>query len=196
MMLWIGLTGGIASGKSTVSDLLRARGFPIVDADQLVRELSQVGMPALSEIRDAFGPTVFAKDGSLDRKHLGELVFKNPDKRRELEKILHPKVRQLAFDRRQSLAAAGIKAAFYDVPLLFEQNMQAMFDRTVVVHCRRELQLQRIMQRNGISQEEAELRLNAQLPLNEKARIADDVIENGGTMKDLEQAVERYLMTL
>jgi dephospho-CoA kinase len=195
-MLWIGLTGGIASGKSTVSNLLRARGYAVVDADHLAREVVQIGAPAHSEIMQAFGPDVFLESGELNRKRVGEIVFKDRTRLSQLEAILHPRIRELTTRRRNELKALGQKIAFYDVPLLFEKNMESLFDAVVVVTAKPEVQLERMMKRDGFSLEQATQRLDAQIPIGEKAKRAGYVIANDGSPASLEQAVDKCLAEL
>ena len=195
-MLWIGLTGGIASGKSTVSALLRARGFAVVDADHLARLAIAPGSPGFNELTREFGTEVLNPDGTLDRKKLGALVFANPSRLAKLESIIHPRVRALATEKRAALEASGARAAFYDVPLLFEKKMEQLFDRVVVVSCRPETQLKRLLERDRLKPHEAEQRLRAQLPMSEKTSRADLIVENEGTLEDLERAVERLITDL
>jgi dephospho-CoA kinase len=195
-MLWIGLTGGIASGKSTVSRLLKARGYQVVDADELVREVSQSGTPAFKEITQAFGQGSISTDGTLNRKKIAEVVFTDRSKLDALEKILHPRVRELATQKRAELARRGTALAFYDVPLLFEKSMESLFDRVVVVVCSRELQLSRLMARNGLTVSEAEVRIQAQLPLEVKAKRGHDVLRNEGTLAELEASLDQFLKSL
>ncbi len=195
-MLWVGLTGGIASGKSSVSRLMRQKGYAVIDADELAREVAQKGTSAHSEIVTAFGPDAVLPSGDLNRAKIGEVVFKDRSRLEELEKIIHPRVRALAAQKRLELEGKGVEFAFYDVPLLFEKKMQPMFDRVVVVICSPELQKQRLMARNHFTPDEAERRIFAQLPMTEKAVLADDVIENNGDLVALERAVDDYLKIL
>lgn len=195
-MLWIGLTGGIATGKSTVSRLLREKGYPVVDADLLAREAVQIGTKANLEITRVFGPDAVLEGGELNRARIGQIVFSDPAKRLELEAIIHPEIRRLAAERRKSLSEQGVAVAFYDVPLLFEKNMQELFDQIVVVASSPELQKLRMMARDGFSAAEADKRLSAQLPIAEKVAGADFVIENESTLEDLKRAVERYAAQL
>lgn len=192
-MLWIGLTGGIACGKSSVSGLLRRKGYAVVDADELAREVTQKGTAAHAEIVSAFGPVSVAPDGSLNRAKIAEMVFADRNRLEELERIIHPRVRELSDRWRKELAERGDFMAFYDVPLLFEKKMAPLFDRVVAVVCRPDLQKERLMARNNLSAEEAGRRIAAQLPLAEKARLAQHLIENNGSLTDLEAAVDRLL---
>ena len=192
-MLWIGLTGGIGTGKTTVSRLLMQRGFEVVDADQLAREAVQLGTDANLEIARVFGPGAALASGELNRQAIGRVVFSDRTKLTILENIIHPRVRQLARERREALEQKGNKVAFYDVPLLFEKNMESQFDRVVVVACEPDTQLQRLVARDGHSIEEAKRRLGSQLPIEEKAKKAHFVIRNDGDLSDLEKAVDDFV---
>lgn len=192
-MLWIGLTGGIACGKSSVTRLLRTKGLPVIDADELAREVVRPGTKGLAEIAQAFGPDAIGSDGELDRKRIGELVFGHLENLAKLEAIVHPKVRELQEHRRRELEARGESLAFYDVPLLFEKKMEPLFDRVLVVVCSPQLQINRLMARNHLTRAEAEVRIRSQMPNYEKAKRADDVIWNDGDWAGLEKSVDDYL---
>ena len=191
-----GLTGGIGSGKSTVASLLRERGVPVVDADELSREAVAPGSPGLAEVVQAFGPEVVAADGSLDRKRLGALVFSDELARKRLNSLTHPRVRQLSAERFARLAEQGVSLAGYDVPLLFEVGLDAVLRPTVVVVSSEANQLARIMARDGLSEAEARARIAAQLPLPEKRRRADHVLDNDGSIADLAVQVDELLHEL
>jgi dephospho-CoA kinase len=190
-MRWIGLTGGLGSGKSTVSQILRRLGVPVVDADAVARSLTDKGGAAVEAVAQAFGKDLLLADGSIDKKSLASQVFGHPEKLAKLEGLLHPLVRAEVAKQRQSLKSQGAKYAVYDVPLLFEKSMQKDFDLIVVVNCSLAEQKERVRKRNGWSMDEIDRRLAAQLPLKEKATRADLVIQNSGTMKDLEVQVQR-----
>lgn len=192
-MRWIGLTGGIASGKSTVGQVIEKTGFSLVDADQLAREVLKTGPKAYDQIIAAFGRDVAAPNREIDRAKLGRVVFADREKLRVLEGILHPLIRDLAAKRRKELEARGVKTAFYMVPLLFEKKMQDQFDEIVVVSCPPARQKERLKKRDGLSDAEADQRLAAQLPLAEKIRQADHVLENDGAKEDLEAQVRELL---
>jgi len=192
----VGLTGGIASGKSTFSALLRARGVPVVDADALARAVVAPGSPALARIVEAFGAEALSADGSLDRRWVGARVFADADERRRLEAITHPAIRRAMVEEIDRLAAAGQSLAFYDVPLLYEAGLEGTVESVVVVWTPRAVQLERLVRRDGLSPAEAEARLGAQLPLDEKAARADFVVENEGPPEALAAKADRLLADL
>jgi dephospho-CoA kinase len=192
----VGLTGGIASGKTTFADALRARGVPVVDADALARAAVAPGAPALAEIVRAFGPGVLAADGALDRKALAAVVFADAEARRRLEAITHPAVRRAMAEETARLAAAGHALAFYDTPLLYEVGLERALDSVVVVWAPRDVQRARLVARDALSPAEAEARLAAQLPIDEKAARADFVVDNVGTPADLGAKADRLLADL
>jgi len=189
----LGLTGGIASGKSTFAARLAERGVPVVDADALARQVVEPGAPALAEIADAFGPSVLMPDGSLDRRRLGALVFADPASRRRLEAITHPAIRVAMSAELGRLSASGQSLAFYDVPLLFEVGLQDQLDAVVVVWAPRPVQLERLARRDHLAPAEAEARLAAQLSLDEKAARADFVVANDGPLEALGDKADRLL---
>ncbi|HEY8417012.1 MAG TPA: dephospho-CoA kinase [Limnochordales bacterium] len=187
----IGLTGGIASGKSTVAAMFAELGAAVVSADEIAREVVEPGEPALEEIRTVFGPEVLLPDGRLDRRRLGAIVFADPERRRRLEAILHPRIRARMRERIEAAAGAG-RPVVAEIPLLFESPpSRALVDVTVVVYVDREQQLARLVARDGLSPAEAEARLAAQLPLEEKARLADYVIDNRGGLEHTRAQVRR-----
>lgn len=195
-MRLVGLTGGIASGKTTFAAALRARGAPVVDADALARAAVAPGTPALAEIVRAFGADVLLPDGSLDRKRVAGLVFADAAARRTLEAITHPAVRRAMQEETTRLAAAGHDLAFYDTPLLYEVGLDAALDSVVVVWAPREVQRARLALRDGLDPGEAEARLAAQLPIDEKAARADFVVENTGAPEELGPKADRLLADL
>jgi dephospho-CoA kinase len=192
----VGLTGGIATGKSTFSAALRARGVPVVDADALARAAVAPGSPALAEIARAFGPSVLGPDGALDRKRMAGLVFGDPDARRRLEAITHPAVRRGMAEETARLAAAGHDLAFYDTPLLFEIGLDRSLECVVVVWAPPDVQRARLATRDRLGPAEADARLAAQLPIDDKAARADFVVENVGTVEELGPKAERLLVDL
>ncbi len=166
-----GLTGGIASGKSTVAKILREGGTSVIDADLLARELVEPGTPLHAELRRRW-PDCFGADGRLDRKALGARVFADPEQRQQLDALLHPAIQQEALRRTAALAAAGQRFAFYEAALIFENGLDAGLDGVLLVACKPETQLARLRARDGLSEEEARRRLAAQLPVDEKRRRA------------------------
>lgn len=195
-MKWIGLTGGIASGKSTVAKLISARGVPVIDADQMARKVSQKGTPGLHQLVQHFGQDILGPDGELDRKRLGEKVFSNKQKLLELEAILHPLIKIEVQKKRAELSSLGAPLAFYDVPLLFEKKMDKDFDYIVLVSTTQNLQIERMKSRDGFSIEQAEARLLNQIPLAEKEAKANWIIHNHGSLKDLEVATDDVLLKI
>lgn len=195
-MKWIGLTGGIATGKSTVAKILRDIGIAVVDADILAREVTKPGSKAVEEIKQAFGAEMVGADGNLDRSRLGRLVFQDPEKLKKLESILHPKIQDLRSRERLKLEQAGHALAFYDVPLLFEKNMQSEFDAILLVYASPEDQKRRLQERDHLKENEMDLRLKAQMPIDEKVKMAQYVILNNGSVADLKLNVQSILKDL
>ncbi len=191
-----GLTGGIGSGKSTAAALLRERGVPMVDADELAREAVAPGSAGLADVQAAFGPQILAADGSLDRKQLGALVFADAEARSRLNAITHPIVRRLAQERFATLDQQGVTLAGYDVPLLFEVGLDAVLRPIVVVTVREALQLERILARDGLSEQAARDRIRAQMPLGDKQKRADYVLYNNGSPAALAAQVDALLEKL
>ena len=193
-VLRIGLTGGIASGKSAVADMFGALGAVIIDTDIIAREAVRRGAPALAEIIAAFGPQVIDKEGNLDRAVMRREVFSDDRKRERLEQILHPRIR----DRTLALASeSGGPYQIIVVPLLVESGFDRFVDRILVVDCPEDLQRQRLMSRDTESAEQVERILNAQADRTMRLAVADDVIDNGGTLENTRTQVaalhEKYL---
>ncbi|KAF8227086.1 CoaE-domain-containing protein [Tricholoma matsutake] len=192
-MLVIGLTGGIATGKSTVSELLKAREIPIIDADVLARLVVLPGTPALAKIVDVFGNDILFPDGTLDRKKLGRIVFVDEAKRKKLNAIVHPAVRRAMLWKILHGWITGARFCVMDVPLLVEGGLWRYVGKVVVVYCSPEIQLQRLMQRDNSSKEDASARLNSQLPITEKVAYADMIIDNSGSLQELETQVNNLV---
>jgi len=192
----VGLTGGIASGKSTFAAALRARGVPVVDADALAREAVAPGTEVLAEIARVFGPDLVGEDGALDRKRLGAIVFGDGGARRRLEAITHPAVRAAMARETGRLAAAGHDLVFYDTPLLYEVGLDRTLDAVVVVWAPAAVQRARLVARDGLTPADADARIAAQLPIDEKAGRADFVVENTGAPGDLGAKADRLLADL
>jgi dephospho-CoA kinase len=188
-VLRIGLTGGIGSGKSEVSRLLGRHGAVVIDADRLAREVVEPGTPGLAEVVETFGPGVLAADGSLDRPALGARVFGDDDGRRRLEAIVHPRVRARAAELE---AAAGPDAVVvHDIPLLVETGQADGFDGVIVVDVPAEVQVQRLVTQRGMSEDEARSRIAAQASREQRTGVADWIIDNTGSLADLEATVAR-----
>lgn len=192
-MLWIGLTGGLASGKSTVTQILRKQGVTVIDADEIAHQALLPNQKTYQQIVSHFGSKILNGDQTIDRKKLGALVFAQINECQFLESIVHPYVQAEVFKLKIEAEKRNEKIAIYDVPLLFEKNLQDNFDRTLLVSCSYQKQKQRLMQRNQFSESDAELRLAAQLPLQQKTQLADDEIQNEGTLVELEQKVLDWL---
>ena len=195
-MKLFGLTGGIASGKSTVAAILRRLGAAVINADELSREVVQPGQAAWKEIVETFGSDILQKDQSLDRKKLRTIVFHNPEARKKLEAIIHPRVRSLAEQRMRELAAAGSSIIAYEVPLLFEAHIHLWLRPVILVACDPATQKQRLRQRDQLTDIEAQQHLDAQMALEDKRKLADYVIENTGSLEDLEQQVRAVLQKI
>jgi dephospho-CoA kinase len=189
----LGLTGGIATGKSTVSAMLRQRGIPVIDADQIAREVVEPGKPAYEAIVRHFGKEILLPDGSINRKLLGEIVFSNEAERQKLNSIVHPEVRRVMREQAEEAERAGAQIVFMDIPLLFESKLQHMVDKIVVVYAPARMQLARMMERDELDEEQAMKRLRAQLPIEQKRAEADYLIDNQGTREETEQQVEQML---
>jgi len=195
-MLVVGLTGGIATGKSAVSSLLKARGYPIVDADLLAREVVLPGTSAYTAIVKTFGEDVLQPDGYLDRKKLGSVIFNDEGKRKQLNGIVHPAVRKAMVRGVVRAWIRGEKVCILDVPLLIEAGIWKWVGKVVVVYTSAEIQLQRLMRRDGTTREDASSRLNSQLPIGEKLPYADYVVENSGTLIELEAETQLLINKL
>jgi dephospho-CoA kinase len=191
----IGLTGGIGTGKSTVAEMIRAAGVPVVDADVLAREVVAPGEPAHAEIA-ALWPDVIAPDGAIDRKKLGARVFSDPEARARLEAITHPRIAARAEAAARALAAAGHRLAFYEASLLVEKGRHRSMDGLVVVTADEEQQLARVQARDHSSREQALARLRAQLSPEVKRRAATHVVDNSGDLESTRRQVEALIAAL
>ncbi len=188
-----GLTGGIASGKSAVAARFAARGVPVVDADKLAREVVLPGTEGLAAIVQTFGADVLREDGTLDRQKLGDMVFADEGSRKKLNAIVHPRIAQLGAARTAELAASGEPVACYEAALLVENGLAEGFRPLVVVAASPAVQARRVEKRDGLDRARAEARITAQMPLDEKVRLADVVVHNEGTLDDLEREADRAL---
>ncbi|OLN22660.1 dephospho-CoA kinase [Domibacillus antri] len=196
MALIIGLTGGIASGKSTVSNMLKEKGYTIIDADIAARVVVEPGQPALQKIMNVFGPDILTAEGTLDRAKLGAIVFHDEEKRKQLNEIVHPAVRKWMMDQKEEAIAAGKKTILFDSPLLFESNLTWMVDKTLLIYVDPKTQLHRLMARNGFTEQEAKARIQSQWPIDEKKELADDVIDNSSTLAETERQVNEWITRL
>ena len=185
--LRIGLTGGIASGKTTVANFFADLGVPVIDTDVIAREVVAVGAPALVEIRHAFGDQVFNDDGTLDRKAMRKLVFADSDKRRQLEGILHPRIREATVEQ---ATAVTFPYMIIVVPLLVESPMKEFFDRILVVDCSEDVQLSRLVSRDADDEEQARRIIAAQASRDDRLAIADDVVLNESNLDDTRRRVD------
>ncbi|MES1157741.1 MAG: dephospho-CoA kinase [Haliangium ochraceum] len=188
----IGLTGGIGSGKSTVARLVADRGIPVLDADQLAREITAPGAPAFAEIAAAW-PEVITAAGHIDRRRLGGIVFAEPAARARLEAITHPRIIALANERVKELARAGHRLAFYEAALLVETGRYRDLDGLVVVDAPEALRVARVAARDQVAESDVRARVAAQLPLAEKRRVATQVIDNDGDEAALAARVDKLL---
>ncbi|MCB9552226.1 MAG: dephospho-CoA kinase [bacterium] len=186
----IGLTGGIACGKTTVARMLTARGAIVIDADQIARDVAAPGSPGLAAVVEAFGPAVLAADGALDRAALGAAVFGDPAERARLEAILHPRIAEESMRRIAAALAAAPPLVVYDAALLVETGRADQFRPLVVVTATPEVQRARLIERDGLDPAAADARLAAQMPVAEKARRADHVIDNSGPLAETEAQVD------
>lgn len=188
----IGLTGGIATGKSTVSELLTAYGFKVVDADIASRKAVKKGSKGLDQIREKFGQEAIDDNGEMNRKYVGELVFNNPEQRIELNKIVHPIVREIMEEEKNHYLNEGYNVIM-DIPLLFENDLQDTVDEVWVVYTSESIQIERLMERNDLSQEDAKARVYSQISIDKKSRMADHVIDNLGDKLELKQNLQQLL---
>jgi dephospho-CoA kinase len=193
----IGLTGGIAAGKTVVADRLAELGAVRIDADRLAREVVEPGTPALAEIAQRFGAGVIRDDGSLDRPALGAVVFQDPDARRDLEAITHPAVRALSARRMAEAGEADPDAiVVYDIPLLVESGRVDEFDRIIVVHAPREERIRRLVELRGMPRAEAERRIASQASDEDRLAVADDVVDSGVSLASTLEQTDRLWANL
>jgi dephospho-CoA kinase len=187
----IGLTGGIGTGKSAVSAVLRDLGVTVIDADQATRAVQAPGSTGLRRLVDAFGPGILTPEGELDRARLASLVFADPDARQRLNAVVHPLVREWMAQRQLEAEERGEEAVVLDIPLLFETRGPQGMDAVILVYAPEELQVRRLVQQRGMEEQAARERIAAQMPIEDKRRLASHVIVNTGTLEDLRAEVER-----
>ncbi|MDQ0224635.1 dephospho-CoA kinase [Metabacillus niabensis] len=195
MTIVIGLTGGIASGKSTVSNMIRKQGLRVVDADIIAREVVEIGQPAYKKIIETFDG-ILDEDKSINRQKLGSIIFADEKKRQQLNSIVHPAVREEMLKQVESEKQKNALAVVLDIPLLFESKLTHIVDKTILVYVDEHIQLERLMGRNGYTEHEARMRIESQMPLKEKLKLADYVINNNGTLEETERQLRNILDTI
>lgn len=188
----LGLTGGIATGKSTVVDIFRSFGFPIVDGDQIAREIVEVGQPALTAIKREFGSSVILSDGQLNRKQLGEIIFNQPEKRHVLNQLLDPFLRKTILNRIEAYKTKA-KLVIVDLPLLFEGNYIDTVDEIATVYVPESIQLKRLMARDSLSEQDAKKRISSQWPIEEKKAKSKIVFDNQQSITETKEQVVEWL---
>lgn len=189
----IGLTGGIATGKSTVADMLRQEGVPVVDADVISKQVMQPGGAAYDEVISTFGNSILQENGTINRSLLGERIFSNEEERKKLNGIVHPIVRQEMLATAKAYSENGAQHVVLDIPLLYESNLFHMVDKVLLVYVHPSIQLQRLIERDQNGEAQARARIAAQFPIDEKKAKADAVINNEGTKKETFQKVKTLL---
>mgnify|MGYP001343387574 FL=1 len=187
MTLIIGLTGSIGTGKSTIAKKLIERNIPVIDADLIAREVVEPGKEAYEKIVETFGEEILQEDQTLDRKKLGAIVFEDETKRKALNEIVHPAIRKEMLAQRDAYMKQKEPCVVLDIPLLYESKLTHFVEKVIVVYTDREVQLERILKRDHITKEEALQRINAQIDVKEKAKWADAVIDNNGTIEESER---------
>lgn len=189
----IGLTGGIASGKSSVSELLTVHGFKVVDADVASRQAVEKGTKGLEQVKEAFGEEAIDEDGNMNRSYVGDVIFNHPEKRLELNEIIHPIVRDIMEEEKEAYLEQGYNVIM-DIPLLFENDLQDTVDEVWLVYTSESIQIDRLMERNNLSMEDAKARVYSQISIDKKRRMADREIDNRDTKLELKQNLERMLV--
>lgn len=193
MTLIIGLTGGIASGKSTVSNMFKEMGIAVIDADVESRRAVEIGEPAYFKIIEEFGKDILLENGNINRKKLGGIIFYQEEKRQILNKIVHPEVRKRMFTAIETAKQNKEAVIVLDIPLLFESGLTFMADKTLLVYVDQNTQITRLMNRNQLSLEDAQARIHSQMPLEAKVRLADAVINNSGPIEDTKKQLLEIL---
>ncbi|MFB4159813.1 dephospho-CoA kinase [Geomicrobium sp. JSM 1781026] len=189
----IGLTGGIASGKSFIAELLQRNGLPIIDADQIAKKIVEPGEKAHALIKERFGNGVFHDDDTLHRKKLGVIIFNDEKERQALNDIMHPLIQEESTRQQRDYEEKGHRTIVYDIPLLVENNRMDSVDQVLLVFVDEKTQLERLMERDNSSEEEAKSRIASQIPLDEKKKYADEIVDNSGSRLDSEKQVEKIL---
>ncbi|MBS4537200.1 dephospho-CoA kinase [Clostridium sp. D2Q-11] len=194
----IGLTGGIATGKSTVSKIIREKGYPVIDADSVAREVVEINKPAYKDIVETFGTEVLKEDKSIDREMLGDIIFKDQEYRSKLNSIVHPRVYQRIKEYINEFENKGYELIFIDIPLLIEvkdkiKKEGIYFDEIWLIYADEETQLKRLIERDKFDREEATIRINSQIPIDEKRKYCDTIIDNTNDIKDTIKQVENEI---
>ena len=190
----VGLTGGISSGKSTVSSYLKQLKIPVIDADEVARKVVEPNSQGAREIRKAFGSDVFEEDGSLNRQKLGTLIFSNAENRQKLDDLLQPLIKITILNEIEEYRQKGENMIVLDLPLLFEKQYEELCEEIIVVYIPKELQLERLMRRNQYTKQEALSRIDSQLSIEEKRKRATVLLDNQGTIQQLYHQVEQWLV--
>lgn len=193
MPLILGLTGGIASGKSTVANMLRDKNIPIVDADVVAREVVEIGTDTYNKLVDEFGKDILNDDKTLNRPKLGSIIFQDETKRQILNNIMHPSIRTSMKEKTQKYLEEGHEVVVMDIPLLFESKLTHLVDKTLLVYVTKETQLKRLMERNDLTEKEATDRIQSQMPLSEKVKLSHAVIDNTGSLTKTKQQLNDIL---
>lgn len=195
-MFKLGLTGGIATGKSTISNYLISKNIPVLDADKIARLVVEPGTPGLSEIVDYFGDAILQDDHTLNRKALGKIVFSDAQARDKLNTITHPRIQQMMTEQLAQLAKQNTPLVVLDIPLLLENHNVAGADAVMLVTIPKHVQLERLMDRDQLTLTEAENRITAQMPLSEKEQLADYIIDNSGSITDTYKQVDQIIQQI
>lgn len=195
MTLVIGLTGGIASGKSTVANMFEELNIPVIDADQIAREVVMPKEETYNKIVEFFGESILQEDRTLNRKKLGAIVFADETKRKQLNELIHPAIRKRMLKRRDKYIEKNVPCVVLDIPLLYENKLTHFVEKIIVVYVDEKTQLKRLMNRDHLSEKEAKQRINAQLPLKDKVKLADATIDNRGSIEASKSQLINILKT-
>ncbi|MED4464097.1 dephospho-CoA kinase [Metabacillus fastidiosus] len=193
MTLIIGLTGGIASGKSTVSNMFKEKNITVVDADQIARDVVEIGKTAYKEIVQHFGKEILNNDETINRAKLGSIIFQSEEERKILNNIVHPEVRKEMMRQTEIAKENKEEIVVLDIPLLYESNLTHLVHKTLLVYVDENVQVKRLMERNNYTYEEAKMRMEAQLSLEDKLKLADHVINNNGTIGETEEQLNKLI---
>ncbi|MEK3991437.1 MULTISPECIES: dephospho-CoA kinase [Robertmurraya] len=193
MTLVVGLTGGIASGKSTVANMFKEMGIEVIDADIEARKAVEIGEVAYEQIVTYFGEDVLNDDHTINRSRLGEIIFNDSAKRQKLNEIVHPDVRRRMNEKKEAAISRGDQVVVLDIPLLFESGLKHMVDVVLLVYVEKDVQLQRLMERNQLTKQEALARIQSQMPIEDKRKLADKVINNNGSIDNTKKQLIELL---